>query len=285
MNNMVLVFLLFTQLAIGSILTLLFVPLHETGRGYFRFTSLTCLLLLGVAFFLWPHPSISWEEIPFSWREFLFKDWTGLTLFFFITHILLVLLYYFVVSPERLSLSQKLLWASILTGILALVCDGMIYRYQLGFVFWWESILFSGNFLASALLLGSVSFTMILGHWYLVTPDLSIDPLKSLTLLFISALVIRLLLILVTLELYWISGEMGHELVQALLNLHRYGVFFWSRVIFGLITPLACAYMIWETVKIRSTQSATGILYVTLLFVLVGELVAKFLLLVNKIPL
>ena len=40
------------------------------------------------------------------------------------------------------------------------------------------------------------------------------------------------------------------------------GVFFWQRVLFGLCGPTVLAYLTWETAKIRSTQSATGILYV-----------------------
>jgi|GEM_PF-136093 len=281
---MVLIFLLLTQLAIGSMITLLFVPLYETGRGYFRFTSMTCLILLGIAFFLWPYPSISWREILFNPGEVFFKDWVGLTLLLFSAYTVLVLGCFLVISPERPSLSRKLLGISVLIGLLALVCNAMVYRNQLGQMFWWENLLFPGNFLASALLLGSASSTMVLGHWYLVTPDLSIDPLKTLSLLFINALALRLLLILLTMGLYWTGGETGNPLIPALLNLYRYGVFFWSRLMFGLITPLVFAYMIWETVKIRSTQSATGILYVTMLFVLVGELIAKFLLFVTAVP-
>src|SRR3972149_81047 len=33
------------------------------------------------------------------------------------------------------------------------------------------------------------------------------------------------------------------------------GIFFWQRVLFGLIGPAVLAYMTWETAKIRSTQS------------------------------
>jgi len=61
------------------------------------------------------------------------------------------------------------------------------------------------------------------------------------------------------------------------------GIFFWQRVLFGLIGPAVLAYMTWETAKIRSTQSATGILYVDFFMVIVGELVAKYLLLATAL--
>ncbi|HWP47642.1 MAG TPA: hypothetical protein VNM22_10815 [Candidatus Limnocylindrales bacterium] len=281
---MILIFLLLTQLSIGSMITLLAVPLHETGRGYFRFTSLTSLFLLGIAFFLWSYPLVTWQELLSGYGAILFTNWTGRTLLLLVVYTLLVLLCFFVLTPERPSLSRKLLGASVLAGILVLICLAMVYRNQLGLGLWWENLLFPGNFLTSALLLGSASFAMVLGHWYLVTPDLSIDPLRSLSLLFIGSLILRLVLILLTLGLYWTEGETGRQLLEILLNLKGYGVFFWFRLLFGLLAPLACSYMIWETVKIRSTQSATGMLYVTMLFVLAGELLARFLLFVTKIP-
>ncbi len=44
------------------------------------------------------------------------------------------------------------------------------------------------------------------------------------------------------------------------------------------------SYLTWETAKIQSTQSATGILYVDFFTVIVGEVLAKYLLLSTKVP-
>ena len=55
------------------------------------------------------------------------------------------------------------------------------------------------------------------------------------------------------------------------------GIFFWQRVLFGLAGPAVLSYLTWETAKIRSTQSATGILYVDFFTVVVGEVLAKYL--------
>ena len=62
------------------------------------------------------------------------------------------------------------------------------------------------------------------------------------------------------------------------------GVFFWQRVLFGLVGPAVLAYMTWETAKIRSTQAATGILYVDLFVVIIGELVANYVLQATGLP-
>ena len=73
-------------------------------------------------------------------------------------------------------------------------------------------------------------------------------------------------------------------------NFQRYvlsvaGIFFWQRVLFGLLGPSVLAYLTWETAKIRSTQSATGILYVDFFTVMVGEILAKYLFLSTGVPL
>ena len=49
------------------------------------------------------------------------------------------------------------------------------------------------------------------------------------------------------------------------------GIFLWQRALFGLLGPAVLAYMTWETARLRSTQSATGILYVDFFMVIVGE--------------
>ena len=54
-------------------------------------------------------------------------------------------------------------------------------------------------------------------------------------------------------------------------------LFFSFRAITGLAAPLVLAWLVRSTVRIRSTQSATGLLYVALILVLFGELTAVFL--------
>ena len=49
------------------------------------------------------------------------------------------------------------------------------------------------------------------------------------------------------------------------------------RLLFGIAGPLSLIGFVWKTVEIRSTQSATGILYVQLFLVMSGELLATYL--------
>ena len=45
----------------------------------------------------------------------------------------------------------------------------------------------------------------------------------------------------------------------------------------GILGPLILGGMAWHTARIRSTQSATGILYVVVIFVFLGELISQLL--------
>ena len=91
-----------------------------------------------------------------------------------------------------------------------------------------------------------------------------------------GAVGLRALLCLVGLLVAGGRSEKGIGPYLADLAVHR-GMFFWSRVFFGLLGPAAFAYMVHETARIRSTQSATGILYIAVIFVVIGEFLARFL--------
>jgi hypothetical protein len=49
------------------------------------------------------------------------------------------------------------------------------------------------------------------------------------------------------------------------------------RVAFGFLGPLTLVWMTRDALKYRHTQAATGILYVAIFFVLMGELAATWL--------
>ena len=64
--------------------------------------------------------------------------------------------------------------------------------------------------------------------------------------------------------------------VQALFS--EYLVFLGVRVVFGLLVPLGATVMTWRTARIRSLDSATGLLYIVAALVLAGEIAARTLL-------
>jgi hypothetical protein len=137
--------------------------------------------------------------------------------------------------------------------------------------------------LGSAFLLGSTAVSLLLGHWYLVEPKLSISPFKTGALGFICATLWRTLVVALT-----VLAEGGPALrltTPADLVYSTPALFFLMRAVTGLAGPLLLAGLIWQTVKMRSTQSATGLLYVAVILVLFGELIAHFLTLTTGLPL
>lgn len=138
-----------------------------------------------------------------------------------------------------------------------------------------RAFLFLGG-LSSAWLLGAAAGAMILGHWYLVVLDLPIAALRRLTVLLVLGLAVRTVIVA-----WGLAGPVRAGLASALAVAGGVfdpdGVFVWMRLLFGLAGPLSLIVFIWKTVEIRSTQSATGILYVQLFLVLSGELLATYL--------
>lgn len=123
--------------------------------------------------------------------------------------------------------------------------------------------------LGGAMALGSALTGLSLGHWYLVSPTLSLRPLVELTFLCIGALLCQMVLLPLLLLL---PGPPADH-VQSLLS--DYLLFLGVRVIFGLLVPLVAAVMTWRTARIRSLDSATGLLYIVAALILAGEIAAR----------
>jgi hypothetical protein len=136
-----------------------------------------------------------------------------------------------------------------------------------------------------ALLFGGVVWAMNLGHWYLVSKSLPFELLVRATEAFALATLARTVFALVALGGFARTsrGPAGDALA-GLLDPMRDGFFFGSRVLWGLAAPLLLAPFVVKTARMRSNQAATGLLYVAVVFVLVGELLAAYLTLRSGLP-
>ena len=140
------------------------------------------------------------------------------------------------------------------------------------------------SFLSSAALLGGACTAMILGHWYLVIPSLQVKHLQSIVKVHIASMVVRVVVVAAAVFMAIVTWQPGLGPSFRGYIFSVAGIFFWQRVLFGLVGPALLSYLTWETAKIRSTQSATGILYVDFFTVVVGEVLAKYLLLATRVP-
>jgi hypothetical protein len=127
----------------------------------------------------------------------------------------------------------------------------------------------------SAALLGTATTAMLIGHSYLIAPAMSLTPLLTLLVALFISVLLRLAVALAGLW-HW-TGD------GALVNLET-GLWLVPRWGLGFAAPLVLGWMAWEAAWIRSTQSATGILYVVVIFCFLGELTSQLLLSRNGFP-
>jgi hypothetical protein len=126
-----------------------------------------------------------------------------------------------------------------------------------------------GN-LTSAALLGSAVTAMLLGHFYLIAPGMSLAPLIRLLAALFVATGLRMT---IAAWGFW-SWSADHSLInwedETVLWLPiRWGL--------GFGGPLILGWMARSAALIRSTQSATGILYVVVVLTILGELTSQLL--------
>jgi len=143
--------------------------------------------------------------------------------------------------------------------------------------------LFRFGLLSAVPAVGGVLFAMLLAHWYLVEPRMPTEPLqRSLALFAITEVLILMSLggIIAYHWPDWTGGDGGLLRAFTLGN----ALFVAMRAFLGVLAPIGLAWMTWKTVEIRSIQSATGILYAAVVFVLFGETICIYLSLATGHP-
>ncbi len=133
-----------------------------------------------------------------------------------------------------------------------------------------DSTLLVVDQLTSGLLLGLATTSMLMGHSYLIAPSMSLQPLLMLIGGCFVALALRSA---VSGWVLW-GWTRTHSLVR--LN-DEVNLLLPVRWIVGLIGPAALNVLALQTARIRSTQSATGILYVVVILTFLGEVVSQVL--------
>jgi hypothetical protein len=263
-------FFLFSQLGVGMMLTLLFISPRTIGNGFFKFASQTAAILLGVTLgfdFLFPSP-VRENQMP---------------VIFLVISAALMVVYNRIVDVNKFKAAFAVLVAATATGLISIATDSLAFT-RLMTLGGWENWILLINHVAATALLGSVMLTMVFGHWYLVIPRLSIDPLMRLTNVLMAAIAIRIATMGTSVIVLQIEQTIPLAAVLRELMIQQ-GIFFWPRIIFGVVAPIVLAIMIRSTVEIRHTQAATGLLYLAVVTLLFGEFFSKFLLFSVRMPL
>ncbi len=138
--------------------------------------------------------------------------------------------------------------------------------------------------ITSALVLGLVSGAMLFGHWYLIDLDMPVDYLRTFVRLLGIALVADLVALGLAIGLPAILGSANAAAAVQDLFASHLGLLA-VRLILGPIATIVLVWMCWQTLKIPQTMAATGLLYIAVMSVLVGEMLGRFILFRTAIPL
>jgi hypothetical protein len=254
-------FLFLTHLGIGIAWSLLVVS-RQAGVKFFRFNAGLALALIACGFALRPADSAP------GWAPAAVPAAMGFLFVYWIT-----------VGRALAKLRPLLLGGAVVAGAAAIVGQALALVAPDASIA--ARALTVASFATSAALLGGACTAMVLGHWYLVIPSLDVSHLQGAVKFHLGSLAARLILVAIVVWLA-VDGLLAVEFSRYVLSLD--GIFFWQRVLFGLAGPAVLGWLTWETAKIRSTQSATGILYVDFFTVIVGEVLAKYLFLSTAVP-
>ena len=258
-------FLFLAHLGLGIAFTLAFVS-RDAGVKFFRFNAGLAAVLIAVAIAFRPPEADASLPGRLAFVALLVAEAA-------------LVLYWATIGRMLASIRPAILGVAFGGGLVSIVLEALAVSSGLT-----TDALTIASFLSSAALLGGACTAMVLGHWYLILPSMQVSHLQSIVKLHIASMVVRVAVVGAAVFVAiatWQPG-LGPNFRHYITSIA--GIFFWQRVLFGLFGPALLSYLTWETAKIRSTQSATGILYVDFFTVVVGEVLAKYILLATRVP-
>ncbi len=307
-------FLVMLELAVGSHLVLYALDVRnvirkDTSFNFFRFQAILYLVLFSLLAwatqngFATPHQlRLDGFNLDFAWLKY---QPTALGWF------LIFQLLYFISMLTPTWHIARLVTGGLATvaGVGALLSDGMglrtIAAAHLGGAFTVAA------FMLGALALGGVSTAMLLGHWYLNTPTASGKPLEFATMLTLGGIALQIVCGLLAGPVTYRAPQTARHApgVTVALVAHAatvaaaptpaptpaggstsapgpaapvpHGVTFSTPILIlleyllGLGVPLALGGISLYLERDRSFQSATGMLYIAVVFTFFGEILAR----------
>jgi len=267
--------MVFGELAFGGTLALAIPPFFKIERGFFKSSAAVYLAAgltnaIGLAFLAHrgDHPgspaasslwmlSALWMLFCIVLGLYLFTLWTDLGL-----------------------MRARAYTCALAIGLAAVLANALMLKPAVFGVI--GSVAYSMTAVLSSMVLGFASAAMLFGHWYLIDPNLPVDYLRSLVRVLGAALVGDLAVLGLAIGALALFGG-GASAVRELASSDLTIVIF--RLMIGPAASLVLVWMCWQTLKIPQTMAATGLLYIAVMSVLVGELLGRFILFRTSVPL
>ena len=265
-------FFFLAHLGVGIAFTLVFVS-KDAGVKFFRFNAGLAVILVAIAlaFRYGAFGAVAVARSQTEQMALLALDVSEAAL----------VLYWATIGRVLAKIRPGIVAVAVLAGLTAVVLQAVDVSAGASSV---VRALTIASFLTSAAMLGGACTAMILGHWYLVIPSLQVSHLQSIVKVHIASMLARVVVVGMAVWFAiatWQADSGVPSFRHYIMSVD--GIFFWQRVLFGLAGPAILSYLTWQTAKIRSTQSATGILYVDFFTVVVGEVLAKYIVLATHV--
>ena len=248
-------FLVALQMAAGGMPLLWIVRPHEFGAGFFRTMALVYLAvgLTGAYAMTWPAHLLSIA---------------GVSSLLVVAFLAFTAIYAAVLWRKDPNPHPPVYFMACWAGLFHIVLESLVTPVQSG-----GSWLAPLVFLSSALVLGLTLTGMWLGHYYLTSPSIPLGPLRRFGRTFLVAMGLHTALISFVTLLHLCDSNSA---VRNSLSVNNFqDVLSWVRLLIGIAAPMALAWMIDESAKLGANMSATGLFYLALAKVLVGELIGR----------
>lgn len=262
--------LVLAELAVGTVAVALLSDLGgDVGRGFLGTTALICLAIMGVDLVLLlilPDPSQLLHTPVDAGRYAGFVHWlvgfSGATLA------------YALFSAVGTDPARRVVGGiAVACGGVAIAMAALTFGAALG-----GGLGAAVAFVPAMLLCGSALCGMLLGHWYLIAPDLTFKPLRRAVYVVFGAVALQAAAI--TGALLRAEPDARHAVIGA-----HYGVPFWLLVVAaGLLFTAGVNGLTLYFARIRANQPATAMLYVLIITVLMGAVPAHLLYFLTRVP-
>lgn len=262
--------LVLAELAVGTVLVAFLSDLAgDVGRGFLGTTALICVAVLGADLLLLlflPNPSELLHTAVDAGRYASFVHWlvgcTGATLG------------YALFSAVGTDPARRVVGAAAVgCGGTALAMAALAFGPTVD-----DAWLAALAFAPAALLCGSALSGVLLGHWYLIAPDLTFRPLRRAVYVVFAAVVVQSAAIVAA--LLHAAQAPRHTVVAG-----HYAASFWLLVVLaGLVFTAAVNALTLYFARIRANQPATAMLYVLIITVLMGTVPAHLLYFLTGVP-
>lgn len=247
--------------ALGVAGAIAFVPFREIGKYYFKFHATLALVLAVSAVLL----GKSWAGLS-TGTPLARVSSAGAMLFAF-----LVLVENGVVRAAGKDLRRDALLMPVSLGVLVAAFSAFASREAAP----GTALLLALHFLTCSAVLGTAMVAMTTGHWYLSNAKLPYEILIGLSRAFVAALGAKAV----------VSAVYAVTRFSEYRRLEDFDLLVMAtRLLAGVVLALVLGLMALSCAKRKANQSATGILYVAVVFVLIGESISMALTLGSRRP-